>query len=114
MKYTIDATGKKLGRVASEAATLLMGKNSPEYARNKAPEVTVAITNAGKLSLAIKKLEQTKYSSYSGYPGGLTFKSMEQIIEKKGISEVLKMATKGMLPSNKLRPIMMKNLIITE
>ncbi len=114
MKYTIDATGKKMGRVASEAATLLMGKNSVEFARNKAPLVTVSITNASKLSLTQKKKDDTVYTTYTGYPGGLKLQTLDQMITKKGYAEALRTATKNMLPANKLRAVMLKNLIISE
>ena len=60
MKYTIDAENKKIGRVASEAARYLMGKNLTGYERNKAPEVSVAIMNCGKASIDSKKKEDKK------------------------------------------------------
>jgi len=114
VKYTIDATNKKLGRVASEAAILLMGKNAPGYARHEESENTVEIINASGLSITPKKQRDTKYTSYSGYPGGLKVASMEQIIDKKGKAELVKIAVKGMLPKNKLQARMMKKLTITE
>ena len=114
MKHVIDAQGKKLGRVASEAARLLMGKNSPEYVRNTAPEVSVVIDNASKLSLDEKKKTQKIYRHHSGFPGGLKESSLALLIEKKGTSEALKKAIYGMLPTNKLRKIMMKNLKVNE
>ena len=114
MKYTIDATGKKIGRVATEAATLLMGKNAPEYARHEESGNTVEIVNAGNLSVTAKKMNDTTYTRYSGYPGGLKIASMKQVVDKKGMSELVRIAIKGMLPKNKLQARMMKNLTITE
>jgi len=114
MKYTIDATGKKLGRVATEAATLLMGKNTPTYARHEESGNTVEIVNAGGLSITPKKMTDTTYTRYSGYPGGLKISRMEQVVEKKGKSELVRIAVKGMLPKNKLQARMMKNLTISE
>jgi len=111
--YTIDATGKKLGRVATQASSLLIGKNSVEYARNKVFNVSVLITNASKLDITEKK-QATVYKRYSGYPGGLHEKSMEQLIEKKGKGAVLRAAISGMIPSNKLKSRIIRNLEITE
>jgi len=114
MKYTIDATGKKLGRVASEAARLLMGKNQPDFVRNKVLGGKVEIVNTSKADISEKKLLEKTYARYSGYPGGLRTPSMRSVIEKKGYREVFLLAVYGMLPSNKLRPQIMKNLSVKE
>ncbi len=111
---TIDAKDKKLGRLASEVASLLMGKDAPDFARNKVLDRKVTITNASKLSIDPAKARETVYVRYSGYPGGLKHETMEHAIAKKGHGELLKRAIRGMLPSNKLRPKMLKNLIIEE
>jgi len=114
VKYTLDATNKHVGRVASQAAVLLMGKNSKDFKRNVAPEVKVEIKNASKASISDKKRAQETYARYSGYPGGLKKPVMAEVISKKGYSEVFKKAVSGMLPKNKLRSVMLKNLIVTE
>jgi len=114
VKYTIDAENKRVGRVATEAAVLLMGKNTPEYQRNNIPEISVEIKNTSKAIVDEKKLTQKTYSRYSGFPGGLKQPTMEQVIAKKGYSEIFKEAVYGMLPKNKLRSRMMNNLTITE
>lgn len=114
MKYEIDATNKKLGRLASEIASILMGKNRADFARNTMPDVTVEVSNAGKLAVTNKKLESETYKSYSGYPSGLKERSMKKITTDKGLKEALRIAVRGMLPKNKLRDRMIKNLIITE
>ncbi|MBP6857656.1 MAG: 50S ribosomal protein L13 [Candidatus Pacebacteria bacterium] len=115
MEYTVDATNKSLGRVASEAAALLMGKNTTDFVRNSTPGVTVKLTNASKISIpnTNKMLEKT-YNSFSGYPGGLKQWTMAHVISKKGYSEILTQAVKGMLPKNKLQKDLMKHLIVTE
>jgi len=113
-KHTIDAKGKKLGRVASEAAAYLMGKNSTEFVRNKVVGMKVSIINASKADISEKKLTEKVYKKYSGYPGGLSETKMNLVIDKKGYEEVFKIAIHGMLPSNRLRDILMKNLTITE
>ena len=114
MKYTIDAENKKIGRVATEAAVMLMGKNLPDFKRNAIPNVTVEIKNTGKASIDEKKMLQKTYSRYSGYPGGLKKPIAKQVAEKKGHKELFKEAVSGMLPKNKLRAKMIKNLVITE
>ncbi|HYC34312.1 MAG TPA: 50S ribosomal protein L13 [Candidatus Paceibacterota bacterium] len=114
MEYKIDATGEKLGRVASKAATLLMGKDSVDFARNKVSENKVHIENASKISITEKKLAESVHARYSGYPGGLTKAALKQVVEKKGYAELLKHAVSGMLPKNKLRAKMLLNLKITE
>jgi large subunit ribosomal protein L13 len=112
MEHTIDAQGKKLGRIASQAAALLMGKNRADFVRNAIPEVKVKVVNAGKLDVTNKKMEQKTYKAYSGYPGGLKVSGMKKVIADKGMREVLRKAIHGMLPTNKLRDRMMKNLDI--
>ena len=112
MRYTIDAENKKIGRVATEAAVYLMGKNLSNFKRNAIPNITVEIKNTAKASIDEKKMLQKTYSRYSGYPGGLRKPRAMQVVEKKGHKELFKEAVKGMLPKNKLRAKMIKNLII--
>jgi len=113
-KYTIDAKGRVPGRVATEVAVLLMGKNRTDFARNTIPEVEVEVTSAGSMTLNAKRLQDKEYHHHSGYPGGLKAESMQHIVDTKGAREVLRRAVYGMLPKNKLRPRMMKNLKISE
>lgn len=113
-KFTLDAENKKIGRVASEAAKILMGKNSTAFVRNAIPDVKVEIINAGKADINEKKKETVLKSRYSLYPGGLTTETVGQVIDKKGVKEVFRRAVDGMLPRNKLRAQMIKNLTITE
>jgi large subunit ribosomal protein L13 len=114
MKHIIDAENKKLGRVASEAAIILMGKHSPTYRRDQEGTDTVEIKNAAKLSIDLRKMNQKEYQNFSGYPSGLKIISMPKMIEKKGYSELLKMAIYGMVPGNKLRAKTMKRLTVGE
>ena len=114
MEHTIDAKGKSLGRVASKAAILLMGKNDPTYERHKLSANKVHITNTSKTKINPKKLKSVEYVRYSGYPGGLKKETMEEVIKKKGYTELYRRAVYGMLPSNKLRARMLKNLTISE
>lgn len=114
MKYTIDATNKRVGRVASQAAVFLMGKNRADFVRNKVSGASVEIVNASKAEISEKKMSQKQYVRYSGYPGGLKAPSMKQVVEKKGYAEVFTHAIHGMLPKNKLHAKMMKNLTVKE
>lgn len=112
MEYKLDATEQKLGRLATKIAGLLMGKDKTDFERNKVSGNKVTVENVSKLDISKKKIEQTGYNRYSGYPGGRRTEKMKEVINKKGLAEVLRKAVRGMLPGNKLRPIMMKNLII--
>ena len=113
-KFTIDAAGKKPGRVATQVAVILMGKDRTDFSRNRIPAVEVEVISAGKLSLDAKKLKDKRYASHSGYPGSLKLETMGHLVEKRGAKEVLRRAVYGMLPKNKLRPRMMKNLTIKD
>lgn len=110
--HTIDATDRTIGRVASEAAHALLGKRSVHFAKNQAQPVTVTINNAEKLHLPTRRVKGKIYMRYTGYPGGDRAMSMEVMIEKKGIAEVVKKTIEGMLPHNKLHKPRMKNLIV--
>jgi len=112
MEYNLDATGEKLGRLATKVATLLMGKNISDFEKNTIANVKVNVNNISKLDISKKKKEQKEYSRYSGYPGGRKVERMEKVIEKKGEAELMRRAVRGMLPANKLRAKLMKNLII--
>lgn len=114
MTYTIDATGKSIGRVASEAAKLLMGKNTASFTKHIQTDVTVIIEHASNVVVSDKKKRMKLYSSYSGYQGGLTQRSLGHVIEKRGMREALKHAVRGMLPNNKLRPGRLKRLTIKD
>lgn len=114
MKYSIDAKGKKLGRLASEIAALLMGKNLPTFKRNQAPDVTVTVSNVSQISLSERKKDTKEYRRYSGYPGGLRLEKMADVLKKKGQADILRRTVDGMLPKNKLRSRMIKNLTISE
>ncbi len=114
MKYVLDAENKKVGRIATQAAVYLMGKNLASFQRNNIPDVKVEIKNAGKASISDKKFDLETISYYSGYPGGLRKPTARQVAAKHGNKELFKEAVWGMLPKNKLRQKMMNNLTITE
>ncbi len=112
--YVIDATARTLGRVASEAASVLLGKKSVHFVKYRVLPVRVTIENASKLWLPERRIAGKEYTHYTGYPGGLRKTSMSDMLKKKGISEVLRRAVEGMIPRNKLRNERMKRLTITD
>ncbi len=112
-EYTIDATGKRLGAVATEASRYLLGKDSPDFARHVAAPVQVSIINASKLDIPDRKKSEI-YQSYSGYPSGRREETLEHLATRLGYAEVVRRTVKGMLPKNRLQSVRIKNLIITE
>lgn len=111
---TIDASGRTLGRVASEVAMSLMGKTKASFERNIYSGMPVKVVNASKLRITPKKLESIFHTRYSGIPGGLRVISGTETAEKRGLKELISLATYQMLPANKLRRTMLKNLIIED
>ena len=111
---TIDASGKTLGRVASEIAMSLMGKTSVKFQRHIYCGFPVKVTNASKIRITAKKLDEIYHTRYSGHRGGLRILKGTETSEKKGMKELVKLAVYQMLPGNKLRREMMKNLKIED
>jgi large subunit ribosomal protein L13 len=112
-EYVIDAAGKRLGKVATEAAAVLNGKNTATFAKNVVADVTVKIENASKMDISEKRKGEV-YKTYSGYPGGQREETLEHLATRRGFGEVLRRTINGMLPKNKLQKQRMKNLIVTE
>lgn len=114
--YTIDAEGKVLGRLSSVAAKALLGKDLPDFTKNKVADVKVNIINASKTKMTEQRMKETLHETYSGYPGGFKTKTNEKIVNTKGkgFAELYRLAIYNMLPNNKLRPLMMKRLTIKE
>ena len=110
----LDASGEKLGRLATKAATFLMGKNQPSYQRNAFPKTTVMIKNASKLDITEKKISEITHTRYSGYPGGIRKYTGKKVAADKGYGELIRHAVSRMLPKNKHRATMLKNLKISE
>lgn len=111
--YTIDAAGKRLGKVATEAATVLLGKNDTKFARHTIADVDVTITNVSKLDISDKR-EDEIYQSYSGYPGGRKTETLIHLAKRRGYDEVVRRTIGGMLPNNKHKKILLAKLTITE
>ena len=110
----IDASGKRLGRLASEAARFLMGKETPAFRKSENKGGVVSIKNASRLHVSSKKGKNKRYARYSGYPGGLRYERLREVAARKGYREIIRRAVRGMLPANSLRRERMKNLIINE
>jgi len=108
-KFTIDATGKVLGRLAAEVALILQGKKSTDYAPNKIPNNVVIILNADKMKITGHKLEDETYFRHTGYLGNDKHTPMG-VIFKKNPGQLLKFAVNGMLPKNRLRDRHLKRL----
>ena len=99
--WLINAEGKILGRLASEVAVLLRGKKKPIFTPFLDTGDFVIIINAEKVMVTGRKEEQKVYYHHSGYPGGLTVRTLKELRDKKP-EEVIKKAVWGMIPKNKL------------
>ncbi len=109
-QHTIDATGKVLGRLATQVAVLLRGKNKTGFAPYKDMGDFVVIKNADKITYTGKKFENKIYYHHSLYLGGLKKATMKELHIKKGPEEILRKAVMGMLTKNKLRAQQIKRL----
>jgi len=107
--YVVDAEGKTLGRLASQVAAILRGKNKPTFTPHVDCGDFVIIVNAEKIHLTGKKLSDKIYTRFSGYPGGLKQITAGQMLEKRP-TRVLELAIKGMLPHNRLGRQMFRKL----
>jgi large subunit ribosomal protein L13 len=107
--YVIDAEGKVLGRLASQIAMILTGKNKPIYTPHVDTGDFVIVINAEKVRLTGKKLIQKKYTRHTGYPGGLKETAYKDLFVKHP-TMALELAVKGMLPKNSLGRQMMTKL----
>lgn len=107
--HLLDADNKVLGRIATEAATLLIGKHKVTYMPNLDEGDWVVVINAEKVRLTGRKESQKMYRRHSGYPGGFRELSAAQVREKHP-ERLLIYAIKGMLPDNRLKALRMKRL----
>lgn len=105
----IDAAGRSIGRVASEAAMILQGKTKPQYEPHLDLGDTVEIRNAAKVKIIGNKLENKKYFRYSGYPGGMKETQLKEVMAKDP-ADAIRRAVNNMLPKNRLRNGRMKRL----
>ena len=97
----VDATGKTLGRLATQIADTLRGKRKPQYTPHCDVGDFVIVVNAEKVSVTGNKRQEKRYYRHSGFPGGLRSRTFEEMIQRRP-EEVLRLAVKGMLPRNRL------------
>jgi len=109
--YVIDAKDLVLGRLASQVASMLRGKNKPIFTPHVDTGDYIIIVNADKVRLTGKKLDQKLYRRHTGYPGGLKETTARQMLEKKP-EFLLKEAVRGMLPKGPLGYAMIKKLYV--
>ena len=109
--YVVDATGYTLGRLASEVAKILRGKNKPIFTPFIDTGDYVIITNADKIKVTGKKLEQKVYYRHSDYVGGMKETTLKEMLNKKP-ERVIELAVKGMLPKGALGREMYKKLFV--
>lgn len=107
--YVIDASELPLGRLATQVATLLTGKNKPQFTKHIDMGDYVIVINSDKLVVTGKKLTDKIYYRHSGFPGGLKEKQLKDVIENDSTHAVIH-AVRGMLPVNKLRAERLKRL----
>ncbi len=107
--HVIDASGKVLGRLATQVAGLLMGKHKPIFCRNLDTGDFVIVINADKVRVTGNKAKQKVYYRHSGYPGGLKSITLEKMMQTNP-TRVMEHAVKGMLPHNRLGAAMIKKL----
>ena len=111
-EFTIDAAGKPLGRLSSVVAAHLQGKHLTSYRRDLPPQVTVHVTNAAKVVLTGNKELTAVHHHVSGYPGGLKTERVANILREHP-DRVIRTTVARMLPRNRQRALLLKQLIIT-
>lgn len=107
--YLVDAKEKVLGRLATELAKILRGKNKPTYTPHQDTGDFIIVVNAEKVTLTGKKMKDKIYYHHTGYPGGIKEINAEKLLAKKP-TEMIRMAVKGMLPKNSLGRQMLRKL----
>lgn len=107
--YVVDAEGKTLGRLTSQIAAVLRGKNKPVFTPHIDTGDYVIVINADKIKVTGKKLEQKIYYNHSDYPGGMRETTLAELLAKKP-EKVIELAVKGMLPKGPLGRSMIKKL----
>ncbi len=109
--YLVNAEGRVLGRLSTELAKMLKGKNKPSYTPHLDTGDFVIVVNAGKVALTGKKMKDKIYYRHTGYPGGIRQMNAGELMAKKP-AEMIRMAVKGMLPKNSLGRQMLRKLKI--
>ena len=105
----VDASGKTLGRLATRIADTLRGKHKPEYTPHCDVGDFIIVVNAEKIAVTGKKRKEKLYHLYSGYPGGLRTRTLNDMLERRP-EQVIRLAVKGMLPRNRLARAQLRKL----
>jgi large subunit ribosomal protein L13 len=109
--FVVDAEGKTLGRLATQLADVLRGKRKPEYTPHCDTGDFVVVVNAEKITVTGNKREAKRYWRHSGYPGGIRYRTLGDMLERRP-EEVIRKAVKGMLPRNRLARQQLRKLKI--
>ena len=109
--YVVDATGYTLGRLASEVAKVLRGKNKPQFTPHVDTGDYVIVVNADKIKVTGKKMDQKIYYNHSDYVGGMKETTLKEMMAKKP-EKVVELAVKGMLPKGPLGREMYTKLFV--
>lgn len=109
--HTLDASGEPLGRMASRIAAILMGKHRPSFERHRQEATRVVVTRSDELRLTGRKWDQKRYYRHSGYLGHLKEETARELASRDS-REIVRRAVMGMLPKNRLRKRLIKNLAI--
>jgi len=107
--HVVDASGKTLGRLSSQIASLLMGKHKPIYSPHLDTGDYVVVINGAKIKVSGRKAEQKIYYRHTGYPGGLKSPTFKEVFSSHP-TRVVELAVKGMLPHNSLGRAMFRKL----
>lgn len=107
--YVVDATGLTLGRMATQIATILRGKHKPIFTPHVDCGDFVIVVNAEKIHVTGNRLDDKMYHHHSGYPGGLTSRTLREMLNRRP-EQVIELAVKRMLPKNNLGRHMLKKL----
>ena len=107
--YVVDAEGQTIGRMSSEIAKVLRGKNKPEYTPHVDTGDYVIVVNADKIKVTGKKLDQKIYFTHSAFVGGAKYTTLKELMQKKP-TKAVELAVKGMLPKGPLGRQMLKKL----
>lgn len=109
--HLVDVKGKILGRIASDIAQKLIGKDKPYFVPNLDCGDFVVVVNAKEIEVSGNKAKDKTYMRYSGYPAGLKIKNFSEVLLENP-SRIIEEAVAGMLPKNKLRDLMLKRLFV--
>ena len=105
----VDASGKTLGRLATQIADVLRGKRKPEYTPHIDTGDFVIVVNAERIAVTGNKRQEKRYYRHSGYPGGLRSRTLEEMLQRRP-EEVIRLAVKGMLPRTRLGRAQLRKL----